>query len=80
MKTTTLISSALAGLVAVVLTAWFDPGGLQKFILLGSEEIGEEALIRFYLLHVMILPLALAALLGVHFWRIRKDGGIAGPL
>jgi quinol-cytochrome oxidoreductase complex cytochrome b subunit len=61
------------------ITAWFDPGGLQKFILLGSEEIGEEALIRFYLLHVMVLPLALAALLGVHFWRIRKDGGLARP-
>ena len=64
---------------ALGITAWFDPGGLQKFILLGSDEIGEEALIRFYLLHVMILPLALAGLLGVHFWRIRKDGGLARP-
>ena len=64
---------------ALGLTRWFDPGGLQKFILLGSEEIGEEALIRFYLLHVMILPLALAVLMGVHFWRIRKDGGLARP-
>jgi quinol-cytochrome oxidoreductase complex cytochrome b subunit len=65
---------------ALGITGWFDPGGLQKFILLGSEEIGEEALIRFYLLHVMILPLALALLLGVHFWRIRKDGGLARPV
>ncbi len=64
---------------ALGLTPYFDPGGLQRFILLGSEEIGEEALIRFYLLHVMILPLALAALMGVHFWRIRKDGGLARP-
>jgi quinol-cytochrome oxidoreductase complex cytochrome b subunit len=64
---------------ALGITSWFDPGGLQKLLLLGSEEIGEEALIRFYLLHVMILPLALAALLGVHFWRIRKDGGLARP-
>jgi quinol-cytochrome oxidoreductase complex cytochrome b subunit len=64
---------------ALGLTAYFDPGGLQRFILLGSEDIGEEALIRFYLLHVMILPLALAALVGVHFWRIRKDGGMAKP-
>jgi quinol-cytochrome oxidoreductase complex cytochrome b subunit len=64
---------------ALGLTPYFDPGGLQKFILLGSEEIGEEALIRFYLLHVMILPLALAMLMGVHFWRIRKDGGMARP-
>jgi quinol-cytochrome oxidoreductase complex cytochrome b subunit len=64
---------------ALGLTDYFDPGGLQRFLLLGSEEIGEEALIRFYLLHVMILPLALAALMGVHFWRIRKDGGMAKP-
>jgi cytochrome b-561 len=64
---------------ALGLTRHFDPGGLQKFLLLGSEEIGEEALIRFYLLHVMVLPLALAMLLGVHFWRIRKDGGLARP-
>ena len=27
----------------------------------------------------MILPLALAVLMGVHFWRIRKDGGLARP-
>jgi quinol-cytochrome oxidoreductase complex cytochrome b subunit len=64
---------------ALGLTQYFDIGGLQRFILLGSDEIGEEALIRFYLLHVMILPLALAVLLGVHFWRIRKDGGLARP-
>jgi len=64
---------------ALGLTSYFDPGGLQKFILLGSEEIGEEALIRFYLLHVMVLPLALAVLMGVHFWRIRKDGGLVRP-
>ena len=33
------------------------PGGLQKLLLLGSDTVGEEALIRFYLLHVMLLPL-----------------------
>lgn len=64
---------------ALGITSWFDPGGLQKLLLLGSEEVGEEALIRFYLLHVMILPLILALLMGVHFWRIRKDGGLARP-
>lgn len=64
---------------ALGLTAYFDIGGLQRFLLLGSDEIGEEALIRFYLLHVMILPLALAMLLAVHLWRIRKDGGLTRP-
>lgn len=64
---------------ALGITEWFDVGGLQRLLLLGSEEVGEEALIRFYLLHVMLLPLALAALLAVHFWRVRKDGGIVRP-
>ena len=64
---------------AVGITRFFDPGGFQKRLLLGANEVGQEALIRFYLLHVMVLPLAAVALLGVHFWRLRKDGGLARP-
>ena len=64
---------------ALGITEYFDPGGLQRLLLLGSDEVGAEALIRFYLLHVMILPLIIAMLLAVHFWRIRKDGGLARP-
>ena len=64
---------------ALSITPYFDPGGLQKLLLLGSTEVGEEALIRFYLLHVMVLPIALLMLLAVHFWRVRKDGGLAKP-
>lgn len=64
---------------ALGITRWFDPGGLQKEILLGSRSVGGEALIRFYTLHVIVLPLVLSALIGVHFWRIRKDGGLARP-
>jgi quinol-cytochrome oxidoreductase complex cytochrome b subunit len=64
---------------ALGITAFFDPGGLQKQLLLGANEVGQDALTRFYLLHVMVLPLALAALVGVHFWRIRKDGGLGRP-
>jgi len=64
---------------AVGMTEAFDPGGLQRELLLGSDVVGEEALIRFYLMHVMILPLGLVALLAVHFWRIRKDGGLTRP-
>jgi quinol-cytochrome oxidoreductase complex cytochrome b subunit len=64
---------------ALGITRYFDPGGLQRLLLLGSDNVGSEALIRFFLLHVMILPLALTALLAVHFWRIRKDGGMVRP-
>ncbi|MBL8114615.1 MAG: cytochrome b N-terminal domain-containing protein [Acidobacteria bacterium] len=64
---------------ALQITDRFDPGGLQKLLLLGSDQVGEEALIRFFLLHVMVLPLALVLLAAVHFWRIRKDGGLVRP-
>ncbi len=64
---------------ALGVTRFFDPGGFQKELLLGATGVGPEALIRFYLLHVMVLPLAVAALLSVHFWRIRKDGGLGRP-
>src|SRR5690242_14727563 len=49
-------------------------GDLVKFFLIGDYTVGQNALIRFYTLHVIGLPLALSAFLAVHFWRIRKDG------
>ncbi len=64
---------------ALGITAWFDPGGFLRWLLLGADQIGADALIRFYVLHVIVLPLVLAVLLAVHFWRIRKDGGLARP-
>ncbi len=64
---------------ALGITSWFDPGGFCKELLLGDDEVGQPALTRFYFLHVMILPLILCWLIGVHFWRIRKDGGLARP-
>jgi len=51
-----------------------------RFLLLGGTEIGANALLRFYVLHIMVLPAAAALFIGVHFWRIRKDGGISRPL
>ncbi len=64
---------------ALGMTAWFDPGGFTREMLLGASEVGPEALIRFNLLHCVILPIAAVVLLGVHFWRIRKDGGLGRP-
>lgn len=52
---------------------------INKLMLLGSTTVGQDALIRFYVLHVMVLPSLMGVLLGVHFWRIRKDGGLARP-
>jgi quinol-cytochrome oxidoreductase complex cytochrome b subunit len=42
--------------------------------------VGENTLLRFYVLHCVAVPLAAALLIAVHFWRVRKDGGISGPL
>jgi quinol-cytochrome oxidoreductase complex cytochrome b subunit len=64
---------------ALGITEYFDPGGFMRLLLLGSDTVGPEALIRFYVLHIMILPLILGVLLAVHFWRVRKDGGLARP-
>ena len=62
---------------AMGVTQYFDVGGLQKELLLGAHYVGQEALTRFYVLHVMVLPVATTILLAVHMWRIRKDGGLA---
>ena len=51
-----------------------------EFILLGGIQVGQNTLLRFYVLHVIALPLVAALLMIVHFWRIRKDGGISGPV
>ncbi len=50
-----------------------------RFLLLGGNLVGENALLRFYVLHCVILPLAAVAFIGVHFWRIQKDGGLTVP-
>jgi quinol-cytochrome oxidoreductase complex cytochrome b subunit len=55
-------------------------GSDARFALLGARAVSEETLNRFYVLHCVAIPLLAAFLMGVHFWRIRKDGGISGPL
>jgi len=51
-----------------------------RFLLIGGYDVGQNGLLRFYTLHVIFLPLAAAMMMAAHFWRIRKDGGISGPL
>jgi cytochrome b-561 len=54
-------------------------GRALRAILLGADEVGQPALMRFYVLHIVVLPIAVAALFAYHMWRIRKDGGLAHP-
>ena len=49
-------------------------GGQISDLLIGGEQIGQATLLRFYALHVAVLPVALALVLMIHIWRVRKDG------
>jgi cytochrome b6 len=51
-------------------------GKKMRFLMLGGNTVNANALLRFYVLHCVILPLAAILLIGIHFWRIRKDGGL----
>jgi cytochrome b-561 len=52
-------------------------GEQVRELMLGGRAIDQPTLIRFYVLHVIVLPGALGVLLAYHMWRIRKDGGLA---
>ncbi len=67
------VGTNMAGFVPVV-------GAQVKFALLAGVEVSAATLLRFYVLHVLALPFILVIFLAVHFWRVRKDGGISGPL
>ena len=46
-------------------------------LLIGGRAIDQSTLIRFYVLHIIILPAAVGVLFVYHMWRVRKDGGLA---
>jgi len=66
------VGTSIAGYAPIV-------GQQIKFVLLGDTTVGQEALLRFYVLHVAVLPAVLVLLMAIHFWRIRKDGGLSRP-
>jgi quinol-cytochrome oxidoreductase complex cytochrome b subunit len=49
-------------------------GGKLQDLLIGGPQVGQNTLLRFYALHVAVLPMLLALMLTVHIWRVRKDG------
>ncbi|MEW6349564.1 MAG: cytochrome b N-terminal domain-containing protein [Thermodesulfobacteriota bacterium] len=55
-------------------------GGFAAQVVFGPEEVSDTAMVRLYAWHVILLPLSMGLLCGWHFWRIRKDGGVFGPL
>jgi quinol-cytochrome oxidoreductase complex cytochrome b subunit len=67
------VGSNMAGFVPVI-------GQQVKFALLAGAEVSAATLLRFYVLHVLAFPFVIVIFMAVHFWRVRKDGGISGPL
>ena len=49
---------------------------IQHFFL-GGDEIGPHTLQVFFAVHTAVVPVSLFFLMGFHFWRIRKAGGLA---
>lgn len=66
------VSTNIAGIIPII-------GESIRILMLGGFETGSEALLRFYAAHIAILPIILTILIAVHFWRIRKDGGLSSP-
>src|ERR1700682_3195163 len=54
-------------------------GEKLRFVLLGGNTVNANALLRFYVLHVVILPLSAILLISIHMWRLHKDGGMFHP-
>lgn len=66
------IVSNLIGVVPLI-------GKKLRYMVLGGTIVGQNALLRFYVMHVIVLPFLAFLLILVHFWRVRKDGGLARP-
>ena len=54
-------------------------GEKLRFVLLGGNTVNANALLRFYVLHAVILPLSAVLLISIHLWRLHKDGGMFSP-
>jgi quinol-cytochrome oxidoreductase complex cytochrome b subunit len=69
-----------ASLLKIGDIALVHAGDDARFALLGGRFVGAGALLRFYVLHCVAIPVVATILMAVHFWRVRKDGGISGPM
>ena len=50
--------------------------GDVRALLLGDRVVGASALLRFYVLHCVLVPAAAGILMAMHFFRVRRDGGV----
>ena len=66
------VGTSIAGYAPVV-------GEKLKYLMLGGHVVGQDALTRFYALHVIVLPVIAVLMISVHLFRVRKDGGLSRP-
>jgi quinol-cytochrome oxidoreductase complex cytochrome b subunit len=66
------VGTSIAGYAPII-------GPKLRYLMLGGNVVGQEALIRFYALHVFVLPALAALMISIHLFRVRKDGGLSRP-
>ena len=52
-------------------------GGRLFKVFLAGEGVSSDTLLRFYVLHCVVIPWVLFVLLGIHLYYVRKAGGVA---
>lgn len=60
------VGSEMAGYVPFI-------GAEVQELLVGGTTVGSTTLLRFYVLHVAVIPVVLVFMLMLHLWRWRKD-------
>lgn len=66
------ICTGMLGYVPVI-------GNWLQGVARGGAEIGPATLVIFYAFHTTLIPVAMVLLMGFHFWRVRKAGGVVDP-
>jgi hypothetical protein len=54
-------------------------GNELNLLLRGAPDIGAGGLLRFYLLHVILLPLAAILIISVHYYKVAREHSISLP-
>ncbi|MCL5124421.1 MAG: cytochrome b N-terminal domain-containing protein [Deltaproteobacteria bacterium] len=49
-------------------------------VLFGPPDVSDLSLVRLYAWHVLILPAIMFFMMSLHYWKIRREGGISIPL
>jgi ubiquinol-cytochrome c reductase cytochrome b subunit len=54
-------------------------GNQLNLLLRGSPDIAANGLLRFYLLHVVLLPLGAILVISIHYYKVAREHGISLP-